>query len=98
MYQLLCAFLGSDDAPVCSVAQLCPKLFDPMNCSPPSSSVRENFQARILEWGAFSYSRGLNQDKGKKAEMRWKEDLSLKCPLPHLNIESHENTYLKINA
>ena len=32
-------------------------LCDPMNCSPPSSSVPGIFQARILEWGAISVSR-----------------------------------------
>ena len=32
------------------VAQLCPTLCDPMDCSPPGSSVYEIFQARILEW------------------------------------------------
>ena len=32
------------------VAQLCPTLCDPMDCSLPGSSVRGIFQARILEW------------------------------------------------
>ena len=50
-----CAGVGS--ASVCSVVQSCPSLFDPMNCSPPGSSVHEIFQARILEWVATSYSR-----------------------------------------
>ena len=40
------------------VAQLCPTLCDPMNCSPPVSSVHEIFQARILEWVAISFSSG----------------------------------------
>ena len=40
------------------VAQLCLTLFDPMDCSPPGSSVHEIFQARILEWVAISFSRG----------------------------------------
>ena len=31
---------------------------DPMDCSPPSSSVRGISQARILKWVAVSYSRG----------------------------------------
>ena len=31
---------------------------DPMNCSLPGSSVHGIFQARVLEWGAISYSRG----------------------------------------
>ena len=32
------------------VAQSCPTLSDPMDCSPPGSSVHGTFQARILEW------------------------------------------------
>ena len=32
------------------VAQSCPTLSDPMDCSPPGSSVRGIFQARVLEW------------------------------------------------
>ena len=39
---------------VCSVAQLCPTLCYPMNCSPPGSSVHGLLQARILEWVAIS--------------------------------------------
>ena len=34
------------------VAQLCPTLSDPMDCSLPGSSVLGIFQARVLEWGA----------------------------------------------
>ena len=33
-------------------------LWDPMDCSPPGSSVQGTSQARILEWVAFSSSRG----------------------------------------
>ena len=32
------------------VAQSCPTLSDPMDCSPPGSSVHGIFQARVLEW------------------------------------------------
>ena len=35
------------------VAQLCPTLHDPMDCSLPGSSVHGIFQARVLEWGAI---------------------------------------------
>ena len=35
------------------VAQPCPTLSDPMDCSPPGSSVHGIFQARVLEWGAI---------------------------------------------
>ena len=38
------------------VSQLCLTLCDPMDCSPPGSSVRKIFQARILEWVAISFS------------------------------------------
>ena len=38
------------------VAQSCPTPSDPMDCSPPGSSVRGIFQARVLEWGAIAFS------------------------------------------
>ena len=40
------------------VTQSCPTLCDPVDCSLPSSSVHGILQARILEWGAISFSRG----------------------------------------
>ena len=38
------------------VTQSCPTLSDPMDCSPPGSSVHGIFQARVLEWGATAFS------------------------------------------
>ena len=38
------------------VAQSCPTLSDPIDCSLPGSSVHEIFQARVLEWGAIAFS------------------------------------------
>ena len=38
------------------VAQSCPTLSDPMDCSLPGSSVHGSFQARVLEWGAIAFS------------------------------------------
>ena len=38
------------------VAQSCLTLSDPMDCSPPGSSIHGIFQARVLEWGAKSSS------------------------------------------
>ena len=38
------------------VAQSCLTLHDPMDCSPPGSSVHGIFQARVLEWGAIAFS------------------------------------------
>ena len=37
-------------------AQLCPTVSDPLDCSPPGSSVHGVFQARVLEWGAIAFS------------------------------------------
>ena len=38
------------------VAQSCPTLSDPVDCSLPGSSVLGIFQARVLEWGAIAFS------------------------------------------
>ena len=38
------------------VAQSCPALCNPMDCSLPGSSVHGIFQARVLEWGAIAFS------------------------------------------
>ena len=46
------------------VAQSCPTLSDPMDCSPPGSSVHGIFQARVLEWGAIAFSK--IKGKGKQ--------------------------------
>ena len=40
------------------VVQSCPTLSDPVDCSPPGSSIHGIFQARVLEWGAIAFSRG----------------------------------------
>ena len=37
-------------------AQPCPTLRDPMDCSPPGSSIHGIFQATLLEWGAIAFS------------------------------------------
>ena len=38
------------------VAQSCPTLSDPIDCSPPGPSIHGIFQARVLEWGAIAFS------------------------------------------
>ena len=47
------------------VTQLCPTLCDPMDCSPPDSSVHGILQARILEQVAIPFSRGSFQPKNQ---------------------------------
>ena len=58
------------------VAQSCPTLSDPMDCSPPGSSVHGIFQARVLEWGAIAFSavsswRTSNFPNNQAALFRW---------------------------
>ena len=53
------------------VAQSCPTLSDPMDCSPPGSSAHGIFQARVLEWVAIAFSRG--QPKGDVGLEFWKK-------------------------
>ena len=50
----------------CLVTQSCLTLFDPMDCSPPGSSVHGILQARILEWVSMPSSRGLFLTQGSK--------------------------------
>ena len=42
------------------VAQSCPTLSDPMDCSLPGSAVHGIFQARVLEWVAIAFSNMLS--------------------------------------
>jgi len=45
--------------------QSCPTLHDPMNSSPPGSSVHGILQARILEWVVISSSRGSSRPRDR---------------------------------
>ena len=45
------------------VAQSCPTLSDPMDCSPPGSSIHGIFQARVLEWGAIAFSKTMGKEE-----------------------------------
>ena len=46
-----------------SVAQSCPTLCDPMDCSLQGSSIHGIFQARVQEWVAISFSRGSSRPR-----------------------------------
>ena len=54
------------------VAQSCPTLSDPMDCSLPGSSIHGIFQARVLEWGAIAFSvvNAISGQKEKKKNTR----------------------------
>ena len=54
-----CVLYVAHNSCVCAKSlQLYPTLCNPMNCSPPDSSVHGVFQARILEWVAIPFSKG----------------------------------------
>ena len=48
-----------------NLPQSCPTLSDPMDCSPPGSSVHGILQARTLAWVAISFSRGSSQPRDR---------------------------------
>ena len=50
---------------LCLVAQSCLTLCDPVDCSPPGSSVHGILQARILEWVAMPFSRRSSQPRDR---------------------------------
>ena len=50
-----------DEARYWDLKCVCPTLCNPIDCSPPSSSVHGIFQAKILDWVATSYPRGSSQ-------------------------------------
>ena len=60
------------------VVQSCPTLSDPTDCSPPGSSLHGILQAKVLEWGAISFSRGSS----------WPRDWTLVSCIPgrHFNL------------
>ena len=51
------------------VAQSCPTLSDPMDCSLPGASIHGIFQARVLEWGAIAFSNSNDQIKNEPKKM-----------------------------
>ena len=57
------------------VAQLCPTLCNPMDCSLPYSSIHGVFQARVLEWVAISFSRGSSQPR----DQTWVSRIVVRC-------------------
>ena len=61
-FTLFCACKGL-------VTQLCPTLCNPMDCSPPGFPLHGISQARILEWVAFSFSRGIFLTQGLNSSL-----------------------------
>ena len=58
-----------------SVAQSCPTLCNPMDCSPPGSSVHGILQGRILEWVAIYFYKGSSGPRDWSPHLlHWLED------------------------
>ena len=68
----------------CSVVQSCPTLCDPLDCSPPGSSVHGIVQARILERVAISSSRGSSQFRDRTCLLNLLHRQVDSLPLCHL--------------
>ena len=77
------------------VAQSCPTLSDPMDCSLPGSSVRGIFQARVLEWGAIAFSKiydTAEEEKYKiKGSMHALRAVSITAQTRHLSLVLWKN-------
>ena len=58
-------FLNSRPLCMCAVSQSCLTLCNPMDCSPPGSSVHGISQARVLEWAAMPTSRGSSRPRDR---------------------------------
>ena len=77
---------------LCLVAQLCPTLCDPIDCSPPGSSVHGISQARILEWVVIPSSKGSSQPRdrthyyhtGRQILYHWATRETLRVTVLHL--------------
>ena len=74
--------MGYATSPCATLLQSCLTLCNVMDCSPPGSSVHGIYQARILEWVAVSFSRGIFPTQGSNPHLlHWQVD---SLPLCHL--------------
>ena len=88
------------------VAQSCPTLSDPMDCSPLGSSVHGIFQARVLEWGAIAFSGDIVQEaliktipkKCKKAKWLSEEVLQIAEKIREAKGKGEKERYTHLNA
>ena len=60
------------------VAQSCPTVSDPMDCSPPGFSIHGIFQARVLEWVAIAFSTSYGMVTVKKKKVNKWDPIKLK--------------------
>ena len=67
--------------------QSCPTLSDPMDYSPPASSVHGILQARMMEWAAISFSiiKRIGVLKLQPPDMCWRKGTRVQTPAPSLD-------------
>ena len=82
---------------VCGLCVLSPTLCDPMDCSPPGSSVHGSLQAKILEWHAISSSQESSQPRIKPASPAVPALQADSLPLSHLERPDKVYTQRKCN-
>ena len=80
----------------CLVASVCPTLYDPIDCSPPDSSVLGILQARTLEWVFMLSSKGSSwpRDRIRVSLAQQADSLSLS----HLGSSSFKHEWIQIQA
>ena len=78
-------------------AQSCPALSDPVDYSPPGSSVHGILQARILQWVAISSSRGSSQPRDR-THLSCVSCIGRKILNHHATWEALDFTYLPLKA
>ena len=77
------------------VAQSCPTLSDPVDCSPPGSSIHGIFQARVLEWGAIAFSATTAQPESNPSSLKSSLFLFIICTASSVSmlISDHQATF-----
>ena len=81
------------------VAQLCPTLSDPVDCSLPGSSVHGIFQARVLEWGASAFCvvpTKYSQREANDKQLPTHRGVLLSQRQKILNLKTNKKTILKL--
>ena len=81
------------------VAQSCLTPSNPMDCSPPGSSIRGLFQARVLEWGAIAFSiQGHTSNNKIRSQAPIASFTAPQCPFSgkrRINSTQHQKTERK---
>ena len=71
------------------VAQSCPTLSNPMDCSPPGSSIHGIFQARVLEWDTIAFYRGKQTRKSSRSLRIVREVIEVSSITACAGLEEH---------